>query len=54
MIGLLLLLCMCKAEKTHLDDRAEIRRLCVYRTVADILQTIEIKVCCVLKENQMY
>ena len=28
-IGLLLLLYMCKAEKTHLDDRVEIKGLCV-------------------------
>ena len=29
MIGLLLLLYMCKAEMTHLDDKVEIRGLCV-------------------------
>ena len=40
MIGLRQLLCMCKAEKTQLNDRVAIGGLCVQRTVADIVQEI--------------
>ena len=32
--------------KTYLDDRDEIRGLCVSRTFADILQKAEIDICC--------
>ena len=40
MIGLRQLLCMCKAEKTQLNDRVAIGGLCVQRTVADKVQEI--------------
>ena len=40
MIGLWQLLCMCKAEKTQLNDRATIGGFCVQRTVADKVQKI--------------
>ena len=40
MIGLRQLLCMCKSEKTQLNDRVAIRGLCVQRTVADKVQKI--------------
>ena len=40
MIGLRQLLCMCKAEKTQLNDRVAIGRFCVQRTVADKVQKI--------------
>ena len=40
MIGLRQLLCMCKSEKTQLNDRVAIGGFCVQRTVADKLQKI--------------
>ena len=40
MIGLRQLLCMCKAEKTLLNDRFAIGAFCVQRTVADKVQKI--------------
>ena len=40
MIGLGKLLCMCKAEKTQLNDRVAIGGLCVQRTVANKVQQI--------------
>ena len=40
MIGLRQLLCMCKAEKTQLNDRVAIGGFCVQRTVADKVQQI--------------
>ena len=40
MIGLRQLLCMCKAEKTQLNDRVAIGDFCVQRTVADNVQMI--------------
>ena len=40
MISLRQLLCMCKAEKTQLNDRVAIRGFCVQRTVADKVQQI--------------
>ena len=40
MIGLWQLLCMCKAEKTQLNDRVAIGRFRVQRTVADKVQKI--------------
>ena len=40
MIGLRQLLCMCKAEKTQLNDRVTIVGFCVQRTVADKGQKI--------------
>ena len=40
MIGLQQLLCMCKAEKTQLNDRVTIGGFCVQRTVADKVQKI--------------
>ena len=40
MIGLRQLLYMCKAEKTHLNDRVAIERFCAQRTVADKVQKI--------------
>ena len=40
MIGLQQLLCMCKAEKTQLNDRVTIGGFCVQRTVADKEQKI--------------
>ena len=49
-IGLRLLLYMCKAEKTHLDDRVEIRGLWIERTVADILQKLGLTFVDFLKE----
>ena len=40
MIGLRQLLCMCKAEKTQLNDRVAIVGFCVQQTVADkVLKT---------------
>ena len=38
MIGLRQFLCMCKAEKTQLNDRIAIGGFCVQRTVADKVQ----------------
>ena len=40
MIGLRQLLCMCKAEKTQLNDRVTVGGFCVQRTVADNVQKI--------------
>ena len=40
MIGLRQLRCMCKAEKTLLNDRVAIGGFCVQRTVADKVQKI--------------
>ena len=40
MIGLLQLLCMCKAEKTQSNDRFAIGGFCVQQTVADKVQKI--------------
>ena len=40
MIGLRQLLCMCKTEKTQLNDRVTIVGFCVQRTVADKVQKI--------------
>ena len=40
MIGLRQLLCMCKAEKTQLNDRVAIWGCCVQRTDADKVQQI--------------
>ena len=40
MIGLRQPLCMCKAEKTQLNDRVVIGGFCVQRTVADKVQQI--------------
>ena len=40
MIGLWQLLCMCKAEKTQLNDRVAIGGFCIQRTVADKVQKI--------------
>ena len=40
MIGLRPLLCMCKAEKTQLNDRVATGCFCVQRTVADKVQKI--------------
>ena len=40
MIGLRQLLCMCKAEKTQLNDKVAIGGFCVQRTVADKVQKI--------------
>ena len=40
MIGLQQLLCMCKAEKTQLNDRVAIGGFCVQRTDADKVQQI--------------
>ena len=40
MIGLRQLLCMCKAEKTQLNDRVTFGGFCVQRTVADKVQKI--------------
>ena len=40
MIGLRQVLYICKAEKTHLNDKVVIGGLCVYQTVADKLQKI--------------
>ena len=40
MIGLWQRLYICKAETTHLNDKAVIRGLCLIRTVADKLQNI--------------
>ena len=40
MIGLRQFLCMCNVDKTHLNDRVEIRGLYVRQTVTDILQKI--------------
>ena len=40
MIGLRQLLCICKAEKTQLNDRVTIGGFCVQRTVADKVQEI--------------
>ena len=40
MIGLRQLLCMCKAEKTQLNEMAAIGVFCVQRTVADKVQKI--------------
>ena len=40
MICLRQLLCMCKAEKTQLNDRVAIWGFCVQRTVVDKVQTI--------------
>ena len=40
MIGLRQLLCMCKAEKTQLNDRVAIGGFCVQQTVADKVQKI--------------
>ena len=42
MIGLRQLLCMCKEEKTQLNDRVAIGGFCVQRTVADKIQKIGI------------
>ena len=38
MIGLRQLLCMCKAEKTQLNDRVAIGGFCFQRNVADKVQ----------------
>ena len=40
MIGLRQLLCMCKAEKTQLNDRVATRGFYVQQTVADKVQQI--------------
>ena len=40
MTGLRQLLCMCKAEKTQLNDRVAVWGFCVQRTVADKVQNI--------------
>ena len=40
MIGLRQLLCMCKAEKTQLNDRVAVWGFCVQQTVADKVQKI--------------
>ena len=40
MIGLRQLLCMCKAEKTQLNDGVAIGGFCVQRIVADKVQKI--------------
>ena len=40
MIGLRQILCMCKAEKTQLNDRVPTGGFCVQRTVADKVQKI--------------
>ena len=40
MIGLQQLLYMCKAEKTHLNDRVATGGFCAQRTVADKVQKI--------------
>ena len=40
MIGLRPLLCMCKAEKTQLNDRVAVGGFCIQRTVADKVQKI--------------
>ena len=40
MIGLRHFLCMCKAEKTQLNERAAIGGFCVQHTVADNIQKI--------------
>ena len=40
MIGLRQLLCMCKAEKTLLNDRVTTEVFCVQRTIADKVQKI--------------
>ena len=40
MIGLRQLPCMCKAEKTQLNDSVGIGGFCVQRTVADTVQKI--------------
>ena len=54
MIGLWQLLYICKAEKTHLNDKVVLRGLCVYRTVADKLQKIRTLNLLCLKDNGMY
>ena len=40
MIGLRQLLCISKAEKTHLNDRVAVGGFCVQRTVADKVHKI--------------
>ena len=40
MIGLRQILCVCKAEKTQLNDKVAIGGFCVQRTVADKVQKI--------------
>ena len=40
MISFWQLLCMCKAEKTQLNDRVAIGGFCIQRTVADKVQKI--------------
>ena len=40
MIGLRQLLCMCKAEKTQLNDRVSIEGFCVQRVLAAKVQKI--------------
>ena len=40
MIGLWQLLCMCKAEKTQLNDRVAIGGFCAQRTFSDKVQNI--------------
>ena len=40
MMGLWQLLCMCKTEKTQLNDRVASWGFCVQRTVADKVQKI--------------
>ena len=40
MIGLRQILCMCKSEKTQLNDRVAIGVFCFHRTVSDNVQKI--------------
>ena len=54
MIGLWQLWYICKAEKTHLNDKVVLWGLCVYRTVAGKLQKIGALNLLCLKANWMY
>ena len=54
LIGLWQLLYICKAEKTHLNDKVVLGGLCVKRAVADKLQKIGALNLLCLKDNWMY
>ena len=54
MIGLWQLLYICKAKKTHLNDKVVLVGLCVKRTVADKLQKVGALNLLCLKDNWMY
>ena len=53
MIGLWQLLYICKAEKTHLNDKFVTGSLCVSRSVADKLQKVWASNLLCLKGNWM-